>query len=638
MRSRSLRRILPFIILPALFAGMLAFSYLRLADSYELQTLDLRFKLRPHPPVTDKVVFIEIGDDTIESLGRWPFERNNHALLIKALSSFGARAILFDLFFSEPNEEDEVVRKAIKEAGNVYMPVVFDLGAGRRSGAITAEKYLALTIDAYRSVVKGEGHINIIPDPDGKFRRIPLYIKYNGTRVPYISFLIGCEYLGIPQKDIRFFPGKYIQAGPGITIPIDEHSDMIINYSGSWGSSYKHYSYVDVLQSYLAHDLAQKPILKPEDFKGKICVVGLTAAGTVDLHPNPFDALYPGMGIHAEVVNSLINRKFIARASPLADTGILAALLVIVTVLTLTLRPLKALFSLVIISAAYIVAGVLAFNIYGLWIDQFYPITAIGLVFFGLITYRFVGAWKKRLMLENELAIAKKIQESFLPKSTPKIEGLDIAAMMLTAREVGGDMYDFLPYSASRLGVMIGDVSGKGIPASLFMAMVTGEFKFFADDKLDPQATLMSLNSKLTRDSASNLFVTVYYLIFDMAKRTVRYANGGHLPALQVSKDGSKFLDVSDGAPLGLIEGPYSGCEAHFDKKDVFVFYTDGVTEAMNSRMDLYGSQRLASVVSRTRHLGAKDILKAIAGDVKKFESGSEQHDDMTVIVIKIDT
>jgi sigma-B regulation protein RsbU (phosphoserine phosphatase) len=183
---------------------------------------------------------------------------------------------------------------------------------------------------------------------------------------------------------------------------------------------------------------------------------------------------------------------------------------------------------------------------------------------------------------------------------------------------------------------MIGDVSGKGIPASLFMAMVTGEFKFFSDDKVRPQETLLQLNAKLLKDSTSNLFVTMYYLVMDMASHTLVYANGGHLPMLRATKNGVESLDVLEGVPLGLMEGPYSGGQSNFEDGDVFVLYTDGVTEAMNSRSDLYGKERLSSVVSRNRHLSSKEILKAIARDVKKFESGAGQHDDMTIVVIKV--
>lgn len=636
MKYKRHRNIYAKILLLSAAAGIFALSYFRVLDNYELETLDLRFKIRPAIRTTDKVVIIEISDDAIATLGRWPFDRKNHALMIQALSSFGARAVLFDIFFSEPSEHDEDVRKAIKDAGNVYMPVVFDMDLSGERDILSADKYQAVTIDAYRTAVKGEGQINIIPDNDGKFRRVPLYVRYKDTKVPYISFFVGCEYLGIAPKDISLVPGKYIQAGPDIKVPLDEHSEMIINYSGTWGRGYKHYSYVDVIQSYLAPMLGQKPIIDPEKLRGKICLVGLTAPGTVDLHPNPFDALCPGMGIHAEVINSLINRRFITRASREANIGILALLLAALSIVSLRVRPGRALKILCCILAAFIIASILAFSIYGCWIDVFYPSAAILTVFLGLMLYRFAIEWKKRLMIESELSIAKKIQCSFLPAALPRMDGVDMAAEMLTAQQVGGDMYNFLEFNKDRLGIMVGDVSGKGIPASLFMALVTGEFKFFSGDNISPETTLANLNERLVRDSASNLFVTMYYLILDMKSHTLSCGNAGHLPVLHVSKDRVDFLDVSEGMPLGLVEGKYSGRVASFDKGDIFILYTDGITEAMNRNSELYGKDRLAMLVSRSRHLTAKDIVKVIMRDIRQFESGSEQHDDITVIAVKV--
>jgi len=148
--------------------------------------------------------------------------------------------------------------------------------------------------------------------------------------------------------------------------------------------------------------------------------------------------------------------------------------------------------------------------------DLFYPSIILVLLYMSLTLYKYISEWKKRLLLENELKIAKKIQESFLPKSIPRMDGLEIEATMFTAREVGGDLYDFRAFDDGTLGVMIGDVSGKGVPASLFMAMVTSEFKFFAMPGAPPEAVLTGLNSKLVKESSSNLFVTVFYLIFDM--------------------------------------------------------------------------------------------------------------------------
>ncbi|MFA5146225.1 MAG: CHASE2 domain-containing protein [Candidatus Omnitrophota bacterium] len=635
--SRRSKLIFYLVILPLIAATVILISYLRLLDNYELETLDFRFLLRPGVSTTDKVVMVDIGEDTIAKIGRFPFDRSYHALLIKALSSAGAKSVIFDIFFSEPHENDKELADAMREAGNVYLPLVLDIDTKKAGDIFSASGYTAKTLENLRVHVRGEGQINIAPDIDGKFRRIPLYVKYKNGFYPYISFLAGCDYLGIQQKDIKILPGKYILCGPEMKIPLDDRSNMIINFSGRWGKVYKHYSYVDVLQSYLAGITGQKPILDLGVFKDKLCVVGLTAAGTVDLHPNPFETLYPGVGIHAEVFNSLISRRFITRLSREGNVAVLVFLGLLITAVTLRTKPVKGLIVLAATILTLIFAGMLVFDLSGLWIDIFYPILLMALLYLFLTIYKYINEWKKRLLLENELDIAKKIQESFLPKSVPAADGIEIASSMFTARKVGGDLYDFVDFGKREIGVMVGDVSGKGIPASLFMAMVTGKFKFFAVTKSEPKDVLTSLNSVLVKESASNLFVTMCYLIFDIDRKKLKYANGGHLPIAYVGETGkTQFLDVSEGAPLGLMENVYSGGEISFKKGDLLVLYTDGITEAMNAKHDMYGSERLAAVIEAKRFSSPKDVLNAIEKDVRKFEPRSTQHDDMTLIVIKI--
>lgn len=639
MTSAPVKKALPFLILSLTATAILAISYFRVFDNYELETLDFRFSLRPRIPVTDKVAMIEIGEDTIEKIGRFPFDRSYHALLIKALSEAGARFIVFDIFFSEPEEHDRELEDALRSARNVYLPFVLDIDTAKRSSLIYARGYTARTIENIAILTKGEGHINIAPDVDGKFRRVPLYVRYGDTFYPYVSFLMSCDYLGIPQKNVKMLPGKYLILGPRFKIPLDDRSNMIINFSGRWGASYTHHSYVDILQSYLAGVSGQKPILDLKTFKDRICIVGLTATGTVDLHPTPFESLSPGVGIHAEVFNSILNKRFISRVPKEMNLFILAILAVFTGILTLMMKPVKGLIVLASIIVIFTVVSVILFGFAGIWVDLFFPVMVMVLLYLFLTLYKYAAEWRKRLILENELDIAKKIQDSFLPKNLPTMQGVDIATSMFTARKVGGDLYDFVDLGPEKLGMMIGDVSGKGIPASLFMAMVTGAFKLFAADKtaFQPKDVLANLNSKLVRESSSNLFVTMFYMILDMKERLLAFSSGGHLPLLYSGADKPiEFLDVAEGTPLGLLDSAYSQNEARFNKGDTFVLYTDGVTEAMNPKSELYGKDRLAAVVESKKAFSAKDILNAIEKDIRYFEPRARQHDDMTLIVIKI--
>jgi adenylate cyclase len=636
MKFKNTGNLLSYIILPIIALTILAVSYLRLVDNYELETLDIRFHLRPKPVTTDKVVLIEMGDDTFKNLGQWPIPRNYHALLIKALSEAGARSIVFDIFFSESGEYDDDLESAIKDAKNVYLPFVLKINSRENAPFATANGYVAKNLERFSSSDKGEGHINIVPDIDGKFRRVPLLVNWKDKWYPYISLLAVCDYLNIPIKNANLIPGRYISLD-NIKIPLDDSSNMIINFSGPWGEAYKHYSYYDIVQSYLAPIAGQKPILDLSIFKDKVCIVGLTATGTADLHPNPLEALYPAFGIHAEIFNSILSKHFIVRTSKEINLLILIFLAILIGLSTLKTKPIKGLIILAAVSALFIVISTLLFNMLGLWIDLFYPILVLALLYLLLTLYKYITEWKKRLVMENELNIASKIQESFLPKQLPRLEGLDMSVIMSTARQVGGDLYDFAQFSDSEIGVMIGDVSGKGVPASLFMAKVNSEFEFFANPGSKPQEVLSNLNSKLVKESGSNLFVTVFYMIFDMKNNMAEFSNGGHLPAIHLNQAGvTEFLDVSEGTPLGLIDSSYSGKNVSFKKQDIFVLYTDGITEAMNKKREFYTEERLCSVIKNNKKSDSKGLLDAIRKDVGSFEPKFRQHDDMTLIVIKI--
>lgn len=637
MKLRSLRKYAAFIALALIALAVLAGSYLHILDSYELGALDFRFRLRPPIPISDNIVIVEIGDDTIAKLGRFPFDRAYHTLLTKALSDSGAGIILFDLFFSEPEESDKEFEDAITRAGNVYLPVVFELDPKISHKIPSATGYAARCLEGFNSAAKGIGHINIIPDIDGKFRRASAYIRYEGNKLsPYLSLLGACDYLGLGQKDVRLVPGEYLDIGRNVRIPLDQDSSIIVNYSAGWGKSYQHYSYVDILQSYLAKTTGEKPIIDLSRLKGKICIIGLTAVGTVDLHPTPFGSLYPAVGMHAEVINSIIKKNFIRRASPEANLAVLLILSIIIAAVVLRTKPVRGFIYFFAIITILILSGIVVFGMYGIWIDLMYPVFVSAMLYLSIMLYKYVSEWKRRLVIENELQIARKIQESFLPKSTPAIEGLNISVAMFTARQVGGDLYDFVSFADGRLGVMIGDVSGKGVPASLFMAMSVGAFRTFALPLAKPEEVLERLNTKLTSELSSNLFVTVFYSIFDLKKRTFTYSNGGHLPVLHLNKEGKpQFLDVSDGAPLGLLDGPYSGGEIKFVPGDTFIFYTDGVTEAMDSRSEMYGKERLLLAAKNNRHLPSDKMLAEIEKDVRRFERQADQHDDITIMIVK---
>ena len=624
------------------FLATILLSYFRILDNYELETLDIRFRLRPSIPIDKNIVIIEIGDDTIDKLGEWPISRQYHAALVDALTEAGVEAIIFDIFFSEESdvESDRLLEEAIKKSGRVYLPHVFNIVEKGGVGIPVADRLQEETLGRFERVAKDTGFINIIHDADGKFRRIPPFIKYKDTIYPHVSFLAATDYLGFKKEDARVVPGKFVALRDTLKVPLDSDSTIIVNFPGKWEETFRHYSYIDVIDSYIAGKFpgatGRKPIIDLAPLKGSVCFVGSTATATPDTHPTPVDSLYPGVGVHASLFNSVLIEKFIRRASRFTNILTLLFLCLVTFWISKRARTLFGFLFVFLFILGYIILTVALFVVLGLWLDIFCPVTVVLFFYLGATFAKYINETHKIELLEKELSIAKSIQESFLPKESPKVAGIEVAAKMLTAKQVGGDLYDFVETGDKKLGIMIGDVSGKGVPAALYMAKVVSDFKSYATEELASQ-TIKKLNEQLCRESGSGLFVTLSYAIFDMETGFLSYSSGGHLPMIMVRGDGPepRLFDLEEGTPLGIFEGEFSEEKIKFEKGDTFILYTDGVTEAMNTRKEMFGRERLVKLVKNNANLKPEALAGLIQNRVKAFESKKRQHDDITVIVIR---
>jgi sigma-B regulation protein RsbU (phosphoserine phosphatase) len=293
----------------------------------------------------------------------------------------------------------------------------------------------------------------------------------------------------------------------------------------------------------------------------------------------------------------------------------------------------------VVLAAVVFFVTAYALFCYGLWIDLFYPILFIAVLYLGLTLYRFIVERHKRLLLENELKVARRIQRSFLPEEPPEKEGLKIAASMNPAEEVGGDLYDFLDIDEKKIGVMVGDVSGKGVPAALFMAKTVSEFKSWARSGEEPSKVLANLNDQISTTSKSGLFVTISFADINMQNRKLILASAGHLPVILARKDQEEPLAISveEGMPIGLVPGAGFGTkEVDLKQGDVIAFYSDGVTEAMNPKREEFGEKRLKDTIRQVKDLEPQAIIEEIHRRIKKFAGHAPQHDDITIIIVKV--
>ncbi len=244
--------------------------------------------------------------------------------------------------------------------------------------------------------------------------------------------------------------------------------------------------------------------------------------------------------------------------------------------------------------------------------------------------------------LEHELSLATSIQGGLLPSELPEIPGLDLAAFYLSAKEVGGDYYDFLQVDDHTIGMVVADVSGKGIPGSLVMTMTRSMLHMAARDNQSPQQTIIEVNNCLAPDMNPGMFVTMAYLVLDTRTREIRLVRAGHNAPLLYSARHGQVIDLHPkGIAIGLDrEGPLFSSQLETQKftlqpGDILVLYTDGIVEGKDPSGNDFGDDRLHQLITETRELSAQEILNTILQDLQAHQKSAEQSDDITLMVLK---
>ena len=243
--------------------------------------------------------------------------------------------------------------------------------------------------------------------------------------------------------------------------------------------------------------------------------------------------------------------------------------------------------------------------------------------------------------IKGDLAVASEIQQAILPRVFPPFpenaSQMDIAASMNAAKDVGGDFYDFFRIDEDRIGFVIADVSGKGIPAAIFMAVCRTLIRATGLRDVKPSECISYTNNLIAEESASSMFVTAFYGIYNIKTGEVTYTNAGHNPPYVVRANGSiERLPISKNIIVGFIENfQFSEETLHLEPGDTLLLYTDGVTEAVDSELKEYGEERLETLLKNTTQMGCQEMIDAVKADVKAFTEEAEQSDDITLLAIK---
>jgi len=242
-----------------------------------------------------------------------------------------------------------------------------------------------------------------------------------------------------------------------------------------------------------------------------------------------------------------------------------------------------------------------------------------------------------RERLEYEFHLARQIQQTFLPEQMPDFENWELAAYWRPARQVGGDFYDVFKLPNGELGLIIADVSDKGIPAALFMAVTRTLLRAVILEVSSPSKVLRRINDLLIPENQQGMFVTIVYAVLSLETGKLTYANAGHNPPFLIFSGNQEIKSLNGtGMALGIVENTkIDECVIQLQPDDCLLFYTDGITEAISQQEDLYGDERLCNVFLETHTSPAKNIVKSIEESVFDFMGSNLPIDDLTMLIIK---
>ena len=240
--------------------------------------------------------------------------------------------------------------------------------------------------------------------------------------------------------------------------------------------------------------------------------------------------------------------------------------------------------------------------------------------------------------IASELRIARDIQMSMVPSVFPEREGLDMFAQMTPAKEVGGDMYGYV-LLGDKLYFAVGDVSGKGVPASLFMAQATRLFRTLAAQGMMPAEICTRMNNALNEDNEQGMFITMFLGLLDLQTGHLQFCNAGHNPpVIGGGENNGDFLEMESNAPIGLFPGiEYEGEEIDNIKGRAIFVYTDGLNEAEDTEQKQFGDDKLLEILRETKFDSARQVIETLAAQVEKHRNGAEPNDDLTMLCLRVD-
>jgi adenylate cyclase len=624
------------------------------------------------------VRIIDIDEPSLKAFGNWPWRRDLLARLIDKLFDLGVRAIAFDMVFPDASVSplDQIpeslrgsveFRPILDRLAEAVSPdqmfaqamrgrpvILGTIGTSQISGGAPQAKASFATIGngvaalvlgfsgATRNLAMletaavGVGALNWFPDHDQIVRRIPMVVRLSNELYPSLV----SETLRV-AKDARTIGVRAVDAAI-TTVAIGE----TVVPTDAEGQLWLAFSRHDPKRTLSAADVLQNKT-PASDLEGRIAIVGTSAAGLLDLRATPLDAVISGAEINAQALEQLLANRHLVR--PDYAMGMEIAL-TLVSALLLSLMVYRwgarvAAFAGFITVCVFAFGSVFAFS-RGILLDAAFPILTNTAAYIFGTSYLFYEAESERnrgrealQRIALEMETAAQIQRTFLPTEIPAgphAGKFDIFAVMIPAKSVGGDFYDYFLINDKKLGVAVGDVSGKGVAAALFMSVARTVLRTVAFEDEEPGQVLSKVNVILSRDNSEGMFVTIFYAVLDLETGALSFSSAGH--------DDAMLLGASDkyetlhymGSAIGLFDvSQYPTAKRTLTPGDTVLLWTDGITEAFNIDGHVFGAERLVNFVSRRQFADARDMVQGIENEVSRFAHGTEQSDDITCVAMR---
>ncbi len=610
-----------FVVAGGVVALLFFLEITQIINCRERDSYDFRMKNRPAQKAHRSIVILAIDDLSLQALGAFPWKRRLYADLIRYLNDAGAKAIFFDILFpekSQDSEDDKLLADAVSEAKNVT--ISFHM--------LDQAPWALFPTPELRKAIHELGYANVEPDKkDGVVRSILPFAQVQGQRyfpgavALYLSLFARAEERLKWEKD-------FIQRCA--------RNPLLINYPGN----------IDKFQKFSVGEVFEK--VKTEEgrhflkrvFEDNIVLVGDTATGSTDLRNTPIQHMMPGVAIQASILNTLLTKKYYTPTSKYLNYLIAFFLSWLVAVYGQKFRQQWAFLATITQMGIFFIVNCAIFFYFRFVFQLPMPLVAMFTTFIVSLALKYMDVRVESDFLARELGMASKIQQSLLPASEFKSAQLDASFKLFFYEQVGGDLYDWIDLGDGRVTLCLGDVSGKGVPAALYMSRAINELRHQVLSHSSPGEILSRLNHSLSQGETSGMFLTLFFVIIDFNSKKIHFSNAGHDPMVFFRKKTGKadLITKASGLPIGIMDDQvFETGEIEFEAGDLLMLTSDGIKEQKNPMGEIFGSERLQKSVEKVAEKMAADaVIGAVMADVLHFAEKRSHHDDRTLVCAKM--